>query len=204
VEPVSGTRAVRRTVRVAVALIVGQALLCMLIGWLTFGHPRSTGSTVDEMAAPPLSPPPAVTGDYAPTAGSVPAATPARVTTSGRKTAWTRAATDPPTFGPPTIDPATIVPALKSPPAVPLPPPPTPTVADPTPGSAATTSPPVVGLQPPQPVDSPSPVVASPEVQSPVVVGELCRPELAYGRTAGGTVVRCLRTWHHRPRWKIV
>jgi hypothetical protein len=61
VEPVPVTLRVRRTVRMAVALVVGQALLCALIGWLTLGRSRSEpahppgSAVVDAMAAPPTS-----------------------------------------------------------------------------------------------------------------------------------------------------
>jgi len=65
VESVPATRTVRRTVRVAVALVVGQALLYALIGYLTLG--RSSGSG-DRLADPPLALPPATT--------SIPAAPP--------------------------------------------------------------------------------------------------------------------------------
>jgi hypothetical protein len=49
----------------------------------------------------------------------------------------------------------------------------------------------------------PSPPPTS-EVPGPVVVGDLCAPEGAYAHTAEGVLVRCVRLWHHRPRWKIV
>src|SRR3954454_15097320 len=54
--PAAGT--VRRTVRVAVALVVGQALLVGLIGWLTLGRATGSGGAVDQMAAAPATPPP--------------------------------------------------------------------------------------------------------------------------------------------------
>jgi hypothetical protein len=62
-EPVART-SVRRTVRVAVALVLGQALLCALIGWLTFGsghaHPRGPVPTSEPLAGKPLVIPPPV------------------------------------------------------------------------------------------------------------------------------------------------
>jgi hypothetical protein len=53
---------VRRTVLIAVALVTGQALLCGLIGFLTFGNdePRSpTPAAEPQLAGPPLVVPPA-------------------------------------------------------------------------------------------------------------------------------------------------
>ena len=64
-EPVPGTRTVRRTVRVAVALLLGQAVLVAVIGWVTYryspAHRHRGAAVVDQMAgAPRVLPPPAV------------------------------------------------------------------------------------------------------------------------------------------------
>jgi hypothetical protein len=62
-EPVART-SVRRTVRVAVALILGQAVLCAVIGWVTFGsghaQPRGPVPTTEPLAGKPLVIPPPV------------------------------------------------------------------------------------------------------------------------------------------------
>ena len=58
-EPVART-SVHRTVRVAVALIAGQALLCGVVGWVTFGagparHSSAPVPTVEPLAGKPLT-----------------------------------------------------------------------------------------------------------------------------------------------------
>lgn len=196
--PAAGT--VRRTVRVAVALVVGQALLCALIGWLTIGRGHSPGSSVDQMAAPAV--PPTVTSRYATPSRS--AATTSRATaspTSAEKTAdrkplrsptiratSTRRA-EPPDPAPPAPAPSAPAPASSEAPALPLP-----TIV-------ATTTGPGPALAPPLPLP-PSPVVT--ETFEPITVGDYCRYVGAYAITADGTLVRCVRMWRHRPRWKIV
>lgn len=187
-------RTVRRTVRVAIALVVSQALLCALIGWLTLGR-RGSGTAVDELAAPPQVPPPTVTSSYATPSPSATTSAPAPRATTGP------AATDADVVtATSTRSTATARPSATAPPAVPdivLPVVPEPIVSllpTPTPSRSAV---------PPQlPGASARPQV--PEVPGPVVVGEPCTPEWAWGRTADGTLVRCLRTWHHSLRWKIV
>ncbi|MFI5888975.1 hypothetical protein ACIA5D_02520 [Actinoplanes sp. NPDC051513] len=188
--PAAGT--VRRTVRVAVALVVGQALLCALIGWLTLGRGHGSAATVDQMAAPPV-PAPTATSRYAtpaPTAAT--SATPPA--TAGRKTADRKVAATPSRANPPALDPP-------DPPA-PAPPPPAPATAvpelpDPT-IVVTTTTVPGRALVPPMP----SPTLS--EAPGPVTVGDRCLPEGAFARTADGDLVRCVRTWRHRSRWKIV
>jgi len=188
VESVTATGTVRRTVRMAVALMVSQALLCGLIGWLTIGGGRddASGSPVDRLALPTIAP-------AAPPVPATPsAAAPSRAATAASAAgAAARKMARSATPGP---DP-TIATRRPRPPAVPPPAPVVPVV----PTSAATRppSPPPAGLVPPSPTPSAG-------VQQPVEVGDLCRPEWAFGRTADGATVRCLRTGPHRPRWKIV
>ena len=179
-ESLPAASTVRRTVRVAVALVVGQTLLIGLIGWLTFGRAIGSGGDVDQLAAPPVTPPPTVIGQYVdppapPTASAAPPTT-ARRATADRRTAPTRA---------------------PSPPPEPVPPAPTTGAPEPAPSIAVTTT-----IVPPAlvPQVSPSPS----ELPGPVVAGDPCAPEGAYAHTADGVLVRCARTWHHRLRWKIV
>jgi hypothetical protein len=47
---------VRRSVVIATALVVSQALLCAVIGWVTFDHHDRSGSSA-EAAGPVLTPP---------------------------------------------------------------------------------------------------------------------------------------------------
>ena len=168
--------------RLAVALVVGQALLCAVIGWMTLGSPRSEPArpsgtaVVDAMGAPPSppSPPPAVHTSRV-------LAAPA---TQARK------ATSAPAPHRPTSTRATRT-ASPSPTPSPVPigaPPDDPAMAPPEPS-------------PPSSPSSPSP---SDEVQEPVREGDECRPAGARGRTAEGEDVRCVREWPRRLRWRIV
>jgi len=186
--PAAGT--VRRTVRVAVALVVGQALLVGLIGWLTFGRASGSGGAVDQLAAPPATPlPPGATSRYAeppvPPGTSAPAPTTARRETAGQRP--DRAST-------PSRAPAR--------PAKPAPPPAPKAPRGLVPSIVVSPSIVPSALVPlvPVPPSPPSP----PEVSGPVVAGDPCAPEGALAHTADGLLVRCAHTWHHRLRWKIV
>ncbi|MBM2617458.1 hypothetical protein JIG36_18030 [Actinoplanes sp. LDG1-06] len=196
-EPVPVTRRVRRTVRMAVALVVGQAMLCALIGWLTLGRHRSEPSrppgsaVVDQLAAPPLT-------------GPVPAASRSAISSTAqtRKPAPARpsprrstADAVPRPVVPEPDRPEPISAPPEDPPVVPTPPtPPTPPAPSP-----PRTSPP--DQLTPSPQTTPSPSGA---VQEPVRVGDECDPVGSFGRTAEGELVRCVRDWRHGPRWKIV
>ncbi|MFD0520309.1 hypothetical protein [Paractinoplanes durhamensis] len=174
--------------RVAVALVIGQALLCALIGYLTLGRSGAAGRSVDQMAEPPLAPPPTATSSYASPSAS---ARSLSATATSRPTHRARDLTT--TSTPAAPDPAPPVPPE-------LPPDPLIGTSSPTPGPVTTaTPPPVAGLIPPQPPAA-SPVT---DVQDPVTIGDRCAPEWAFGRTADDTLVRCLRTGRHAPRWKI-
>ncbi|WP_250001868.1 hypothetical protein [Actinoplanes sp. M2I2] len=210
-EPVPVTRKVRRIVRMAVALVIGQAMLCALIGWLTFGRGasepvRSPGSSVvDQLAAPPLT-------------------EPARPSPRAAIVATTRAREPVPASARPASRRSTAATVAPSPPATTVT---TPATTAPTPATTAPTTPATqepVSLVPPAapeldtPAPSPSavspslsPTSATPSpgassalVRQPVRAGDECRPVGAYGRTAKGEPVRCVREWGHRPRWKIV
>jgi hypothetical protein len=180
---------VRRTVRVAVALVVGQALLCALIGYLTLGRsgaqPRG-----DHMAEPPLAPPVTATSSPAPTA-----AAPTSVSATATRKPKRRAGND---ATPARTKPAP--PPLPPGPVVAEPPPETLIAPSPVPSAATTiTTAPSFGNPPLPPTVPPRYTV-----QDPVTVGDLCAPEWAFGRTSDDTLVRCLRTVRHAPRWKIV
>lgn len=169
----------RGTVRVAVALLVGQALLGALIGWLTLGRSPAAdgGAAVDHLVAPPFAAPPATSPAPArssaqPAGGGSSAPAEIRTPATRRNLPAAQRTTTPP------------------------PPPPDP--PDPSP-PLVTGSPELITEPPPAPL----PPSATPEVQEPVVIGERCRPPGAFGRTADGIEVRCLPGWHHRPRWKI-
>ena len=75
-EPVAHAASPRRTVRVAVALVAGQAALCAVIGWVTFGaaEPGTPADTrqVDPLAGPPVVVPTARPGAVRPVVQRVP------------------------------------------------------------------------------------------------------------------------------------
>ncbi|MCU7724669.1 hypothetical protein ODJ79_13160 [Actinoplanes sp. KI2] len=187
--PAAGT--VRRTVRVAVALVVGQALLVGLIGWLTLGRAGGAGGKVDAMAAPPAARPPTGAGRHVqpPTSPGRSAASPATTTrATHRKAVPVHVPLAPPARPPQPPPPR---PAQPPPPAIAVPalPAPAPTVV------ATTVVPPAL-----VPVVPPAPSASF----GPVVVGDPCSPEGAYAFTADSVLVRCTRTSHHRLLWKIV
>jgi hypothetical protein len=188
VDSLPAARTVRRTVRVAVALVVGQALLVGLIGWLTFGRADGSGGHVDPMAARPATPPPTTAGRYADPAASR-GASAASSPTAKRATHRPQAPATAPgraPLSPPEPDPAPPPPATEAP----VVPEPAPTIV----ATPTTVPPALVPVVPSAPIETPA----------PVMVGDPCRPEGAYAYTADGLLVRCARTWHHRLRWKIV
>jgi hypothetical protein len=172
---------VRRTVTVAVALVTGQALLCGIIGFVTFGGEGAaapgSGATAPQLAGPPVVLPPE---------GTPPPSDPAERPTSGTaKPTRTERPTSPPTT-PAVRNSATraVTPSRKtSVPAVPKPAP-------------SESSPDRALLPPPSPIandGSPTPVA-----------GERCDDEGAAGRTADDEVVKCERNRDGDLRWRLV
>lgn len=183
----------------AVALLVGQALLVALIGWVTLGAssaPHGKPATVDEMAAAPARRPMPNDGrhDPAPPGLFVP---PPLVPSSSHRSSSPRIPSSPRLSS--SHPPAPAAPA----PSLPMPiPSPSSSAADPS-LKASVTQPPA----PPAELPSVSPrggATPTQTTQSPVTVGEECDPEGAFGSTAQGTVVRCEADDPERPRWKIV
>ncbi|WP_250027394.1 hypothetical protein [Paractinoplanes maris] len=199
-EPVPVTRKVRRIVRMAVALVVGQAMLCAVIGWLTLGPGRSEptrapgSAVVDQLAAPPLIAPAAPTSRAAttPAASTAQARKPVPATTRTAPRRPPAATTTAASRSPDPTTPPSTTPAQPDPVAIVIPPPP------PVPPAPSTEPSPITTTATPVPSTSSAPV------QQPVRVGDECRPAGAYGRTLKGELVRCLREWGQRPRWKIV
>lgn len=190
-EPAAGTARVRRTVRVAAALVAGQVLLGAVIGWVTFGEssptPQAAGRIEPPAAPLPVVPPetsgpgPAVTVPPEPPVR--PGASPSRVRSTKRpaggpaRPARTR-----------TTAPAPQPPAEEPPPQLVISLPPSPTVL-PSGGPGR-------GRRTPPPAPSPS-------VQGPVRVGDRCEPEGAAGRTADDRPVLCARGDDGELRWQI-
>ena len=167
---------VRRTVCVAVALVTGQALLCAIIGFVTFDgdEPASRpGAAAPQLAGPPIAPP--ATGVPPPT-GPVKRAKPG----TARSTRTERPTSPPTPAGVRTSATRKVKPSLEI--RIPRP--------------APSTSPPDRELKPPSPVpvaDAPVPVVQEP-----------CDDEGATGRTAGGQAVTCRRDRRGELRWTLV
>lgn len=181
----------RRTVRVAVALVVGQVTLCVAIGWVIFSyslqHAHRGSAAVDQIAAPR----PPIASSPSPTVPS-PTPAPAASATTPRKQASRPAGPVPPRTGAP----ATAVP--------PVPPAPR-TTAAPAPSSES----PQASLVPPFASVSTSPsssASATPSARpgEPVVVGAPCDRPGAAGRTADGRDVRCMPDGPYHLVWKIV
>jgi len=163
---------VHRTVRVAAALIAGQAALCAVIGWVTIGashpHRSDASASVDPLAGPPLViPQPGVVAPLPPSPppGPTRPASTSTVRTSGPSTppASHRSPERPPS--------ATVRPVGP----VRLPPPTEQAQLDGTP---------------------------TPDVQSPVDLLGLCDPLDALGLTADGISVRCVPGADGTPRWQ--
>ena len=196
-QPVPETREVRRTVRVAVALVVGQVLLCAIIGWVTFSYSQQRAhqgsAAVGQIAVPT---PPIAAWPSGPAPSPIPA--PAPSTRSTRTHSPRPAGPMPPASTElPAIEAATDALTM---PAWPPTAAPTPTSGGP---QATQVPPPASAVEKPVPsasVSAPPTEVA----EEPVVPGASCDRLGALGRTADGRDVRCLPDRLGRLRWKIV
>jgi hypothetical protein len=174
-------------VRVAVVLAAGQALLCAVIGWLTFGsgpagsHSAQPSPPVNPLAAPPLVMPTAsmvLPATRAPATTRAPrsrAAAPARSIRPGRPPAPPRAPQRSSTEPPPEV--------MAVPDDTPTPQPP---AAAPEPDPAATPAP-----------------SGSGEVQLSRTVGDACDPPGAPGITDDNVALTCVPGSDGRPVWQI-
>jgi len=169
---------VRRTVTVAGALIVGQASLCVVIGFVTFGG-RDDATPGAHAAAPQIAVPPAISPSPNPS--------PSR-SAAGEKLAAVRSTTPRPTSPAPTTDRERSSPAGSTAPA-----------STPAAPVSSTTSPPDLGLVP-----SSSSAPAPGDTPEPAVVNARCDTEGATGRTGTGKAVRCERTRDGDLRWRLV
>jgi hypothetical protein len=187
----------RRTVRVAAALVAGQAVLCAVIGYVTLGGPatRDTNAarTGDPLAARPFArPAPAVSPPspttVAPEQSAVAKSTAARPAAPARPRHPPKLTPTPPTAeSPPDV--------LVAPPG-----PPTGPTTIPTPGPPTTSSPDAPsstgqsGQPPPPPASLPT--------QESVTVGESCAPVDASGVTTDGIVAQCVSSDDGVLRWQ--
>jgi hypothetical protein len=178
-------------VRVATALVAGQALLCAVIGWVTFGPPPEPGPRA---AAPiePLLTPPVVT----PTV-SLPAPAPASVApepaspTRSRSVRTKVSSRSPEAPRSPASPPAPTV--GEAPPSLVIAPPQPDETRTPTPQPDGT-RPGLIGTVAPAPTET---------VQGPVKAGERCAPEGARGVTADDRSLRCVLDDDGDLRWQI-
>ena len=174
-EPVTRATSVRRTVTVATVLVLSQAVLCAVIGWVTFGgkepahsQPRADGALLGPaIVVPPASVPPVVTPG--PTHQS---AKPVKERSSTPKPTAARVRLSP--SAAPRRTPGEIM-VAPSPPAATI--------------SAGSDL-----------VSQPS--ASAP--QSDVEVGKPCDPEGADGVTADDVAVRCLRDDSGDLVWQII
>lgn len=175
---------VRRTVIVAVALVTGQALLCAIIGFVTFGSPGDAAPSADA-AGPRLAGPPIVVSPTGAPSPSRSAASKKRSTS--RSTAAIRQRSPAPTAPAarrsptrPAAPPSTgIVPVVPAPPA------------------------PSGSLLPP--IDLfPRPSAESDDPEAPAVANARCDDEGATSETADGQAVRCVRGRTGDLRWRLV
>ena len=167
--------------RVAVALVAGQAALCAVIGWVTFGpsgsepepEPQAAGPTLSDrivFTTPPTIPPPVVAAPPPRASASKAPSSPraSKSTTSPTTRATSKQVTEEPQ---PNIAPAE---------DAPVPP-------EPDPGVAATLPPSSIA-----------------PVQSPAVEDESCDPEGAEGLTSDGVELRCVLDAGGELVWQII
>ena len=174
---------VRRTVRIAVALVTGQALLCGIIGFVTFGGKDETPPRV-RAAEPQLAGPPLVVP------GTSPPPSPSERPERSRSATTKQTRTERPTS--PTAPASVRSTATRS-----VSPSRTVTPPPPVPPPTATTSPTDRALLPPSsPVSGDDPLIP--------VADEPCDERGATGRTADGKAVRCERDRDGDLRWRLV
>jgi len=176
-EPVARVSPVRRTVTIAGALIASQALLCAVIGWVTFGGHDHSGGSSARAAEPKLGPalvlPPVSVAPVLPSPSTHHPSRPAATTS-----------TTPATSQPP-AKPARVRPTVPRSPVA-SPPAPKPPATAPAKGS-------VVVL----------PTPSATEVQGNVVIGDKCSPEGADGVTAKDVAVRCVADANGNLSWQV-
>ena len=189
-EPVASAASPRRTVRVAVALVAGQAALCAVIGWVTFGSPDAPPAATTRVA-PLAEPPPAATpGADKPQPSAV-----APATTRSSDPRQTAEVTRPP--APP--------PKPKAKATVTTTPPPTQAAAsEEAPTTVATTEPTTpADMPPPMPNPTPTAEPTPTDVQQDVVAGDPCEPPGAAGLTADDVAVKCRPGLDGAASWQI-
>jgi hypothetical protein len=172
---------------VAVLLVVGQALLCGVIGFVTFGGKQEHLSAAPRTADAPVVVDPHPTGRA--TSAPTSSGTASRHLFRSQRPATARtpvvAPSSPVPSSPPALTP--FVTTSSAPTAGTREPTPSATPGDPTPA----TTPPDLALLPPEKNDAP-------------VVRGICENEGSSGRTKDGQAVRCTRGHDGRLRWRPV
>jgi hypothetical protein len=180
-------------VRVAIALVAGQAALCAVIGYVTLGAPHPhraapSAASPNPLAGGPIAIPPIPAPTIAPATRSRARPPAPRRRTVERVFAGPTSAAPAPreTVPPPSPTP------VPTPPSPVAPSPPSPT-ATPTGGSLLASSP------------TPAPIPTPSGVQQGVLPGDPCGPPGSDGVTLDGAPVRCLlRVDDGSLRWQLV
>jgi hypothetical protein len=187
---------VRRTVRVVMALVAGQAALCAVIGWFVFGSPH-TGPKSPVSVDPQAGAPTAIPAVSLRLPAASPAPTPAAErTTASPSVRRSFRATEPPPEQPVPPEPPAVHEDRGEP---------TPTADDESPSTVIsrvpTASPSELAPGPDPASGSPTPAATT--TQDPVVLGEPCPDEGAPGVTADDFVVHCVPYDDGTLRWQV-
>ena len=187
---------VRRTVRVAMALVAAQAALCAVIGWFMFGSPH-TGPEPRGSVDPHAGAPTAIPAVSVRLPAASPAPTPAAERTAASPSARRsfRAPAPPPEPPVPPERPAVDEDRSE----------PTPTVDEESPSTVISRAP---TASPSEPTPGPDPESGSPTpaatiTPDPVVLGQPCPDEGEPGVTADDIVVHCVPGADGTLRWQV-
>lgn len=161
--------------RLAVALVAGQAALCAVIGWVTFGpsEPAPKASGAQTLSGPIVFPTPTLPPVLV---APAPPRAPASKGSSPRASRSSRPPTSRATSEPAAEKPQPVM-ATDQSPIVPMPP-----------------DPDLAATPPPSPIQ---------EVQFPVVQGTPCDPEGAKGLTDKDVDLQCVKDHDGDLRWQI-
>jgi hypothetical protein len=177
----------RRTVRVAVALVAGQAALCAVIGYVTLGgpflHKSTAAQSSDPLAAGPIEFPPAQVMPVPTSVAPAPPPVPASSSKAPKSTGVSKNGTPAEAHNeaPPSLVSAPLDPS------VPVVPPRAPTKApSPSTGNQLVT-----------------PSATATDIQHNVNVGDTCSPLGADGQTSDGKAVTCIRDVDGTLRWVL-
>jgi hypothetical protein len=176
-EPGARATSVRRTVTVATALVASQAVLCGVIGWITFGgtnQPARSTTRAEPVLGPPIVVPPASVAPVVP-----PSSAHHHVPVTGRASGIPRPTSAPARTAAPPSPPRRTIAATENSPGLPAT------------GRAG------AGLVLP-------PTPSASETQRNAEVGKQCAPQDAIGLTAEDIAVLCGRDRDGNLIWQII